>query len=91
MIYAAPVLDWAHDLTLRGVANGDGDGDETPAMRTLVESGLVAQLADGRYELTPAGRVALEAGNDPRKRWALLVLAIGLGILAVSDLLGWIF
>lgn len=58
------MLDWAHSLVLRAVAQGD-DAD-SPALRTLVATGLVERRADGSHGVTPAGRAALEAGVPSR-------------------------
>lgn len=63
------MLDWAHTLVLRAVASGDHD--DSPALRTLVASGLVEQLTDGGYRITSAGQVALEDGEP--KRWERVV------------------
>ncbi len=60
--YAETVLDWPHKLTLRAVA--EGDADESPALRTLVASGLVEQHPDGRHVVTAAGRAALEDDGE---------------------------
>ena len=72
------MLDWAHDLTLRAVA--DGDYEDSPALRTLVASGLVAHDPDGGYAVTPAGRVALE---EREPRWMRIVWRVATLVGAV--------
>ena len=47
---AERVLDFAHSLTLRAVA--DGDHDDSPALRSRVASGLVEEQVEGRYAIT---------------------------------------
>ena len=82
------MLDWAHDLTLRAVANGDYD--DSPALRTLVASGLVEQDSDGGYAVTPAGRVALEEGEP--KGWMRIVwpvAALAGAVYVASDVIDW--
>ncbi len=56
------MLDFAHSLILRSVANGDQD--DSPALQTLIATGLVERGDDGRVSITPAGRVALEDDDD---------------------------
>jgi hypothetical protein len=60
--YALAVLDAVHKLTLRAVARGDAG--ESPALRTLVASGLVEQHPDGGHVVTAAGRVALKDDDE---------------------------
>jgi hypothetical protein len=62
------MLDAAHSLILRSVA--DGDQDDSPALETLIATGLIARGEDGRVVVTPAGRIALEAGTDDNALWA---------------------
>lgn len=93
--YASPVLDWAHKLTLRSVA--DGDADESPALRTLVASRLVEQRPDGTHAITPAGRVALEDDEHGSMAafselsggtFAGLLLAVAVFLAAVNTVRG---
>lgn len=85
------MLDWAHRLVLRSVARGDGD--DSPALRDLVAAGLVAEREDGGYDITPAGRVALDAASTRPARWeriALVAGSVGLAILAIDAVAGWV-
>lgn len=82
------MLDWAHDLTLRAVA--DGDYDDSPALRTLVASGLVEQDPDGGCAVTPAGRVALEDRDSRWMRVAWLVAAVAGGVYVASTVVDWL-
>lgn len=84
------MLDWAHEMTLRAVASGGAD--DSPALRTLIKTGLVAEAHQpGSYILTPAGQAALAAGKRPRlERFGLQVAGAGLVILAVTDVIGWV-
>ncbi len=81
------MLDTAHRLTLRAV--DAGTAGDSPALRRLVRSGLVSQgAASGAYEVTAAGRVAMEGGK-PRsrvERWALGSLAFAGGLYVVATL-----
>jgi len=50
-----------HRLMARGVAQGIPDGSPpAPALRDLIEAGLVEAYADEHYSLTAAGRALLE-------------------------------
>jgi hypothetical protein len=85
------VLDGTHKLMLRAVAQGLASND-SPALRRLVATGLVEQRAEGRYEVTPAGRVALE--HDEPRRWAsavwlLLVLTVSV-VVVVAAVIAWL-
>jgi|1186.fasta_scaffold419950_2 hypothetical protein len=52
---------WVHRLMARGVAQGIPDGSPpAPALRDLIEAGLVEAYADEHYSLTAAGRALLE-------------------------------
>jgi hypothetical protein len=85
------MLDWAHRLVLRAVAAGDDD-PESPALDNLLATGLVARRAGGEgYEVTPAGRAALEAGEPGRgeRRFQTVALTV-LGICGAIILVGWI-
>jgi hypothetical protein len=82
------VLDWAHRLTLRSVEQGTVD--DSPALRNLVASGLVARRDDGRYEVTPAGRVALDAGPSRWARIGWVVLTVAAVILLGDTVAGWV-
>jgi hypothetical protein len=83
------VLDFVHRLTLRAAANGDGD--DSPAMRSLVATGLVVRGDDGGYAVTPAGRRALEASKPSRWEAVLWpVLAVCAAILVVSTIIDWL-
>ncbi len=82
------MLEWAHDLTLRAVA--DGDYDDSPALRTLVASGLVEQHPDGGYAVTPAGRVALEGREPCWMRIAWRVAAVGGAVYVASTVVDWL-
>jgi hypothetical protein len=85
------MLDWAHRVVLRSVADGDHD-PESPALDNLLAAGLVARCADGEgYEVTPAGRAALEAGKPGRgeRRFQTVVGAV-LAVCGAVILVGWI-
>jgi hypothetical protein len=84
------MLDWAHRLVLRSVADGDDD-PESPALDNLLATGLVARCSDGEgYEVTPAGRAALEAGEPGRseRRFQTVALAV-LAVCGAIILVGW--
>jgi hypothetical protein len=78
------MLDWAHHVVLRSVEKGDTD--ESPALDTLIATGLVRRRDSSEgYDLTDAGRAALKAGRSSRlDRWSSWGLAIGGSILIVS-------
>lgn len=78
------MLDLAHGLVLRAVAD-DPDGDhESPALDTLRACGFVVRDAAG-LRITDAGRVALAAGVPSRfERLALRVVAVCLVFLALA-------
>jgi hypothetical protein len=83
------VLDFAHKLTLQAVDKGEGE--DTPAMQSLLATGLVGRGGDGGYVLTPAGEAALEASRPSRVETRLLwVLCVCLGILSVIAIIGWV-
>jgi len=82
------VLDWAHDLTLRAVAAGDYD--DSPALRTLVASGLVEQHPDGGYAVTAAGRVALEDREPRWMRIAWYVAAVAGAVYGAGTVVDWL-
>ncbi len=81
------MLDWAHDLTLRAVA--DGDYEDSPALRTLVASGLVEQDPDGGYAVTPAGRVALQDREPKWMRAVWPIAAIVGAVYVASTVIDW--
>jgi hypothetical protein len=58
------VLDWGHRIVLRSVARG-GDTRPSPALENLIAAGLVRRT-DAGLEVTPAGKVALEAAKATR-------------------------
>jgi hypothetical protein len=82
------VLDQAHRLALRGVA--EGEAGDSPALRDLVATGLVAERAEGGYDVTSAGRAALGAGSARWERIALVVASLGLAVLVVDTVAGWL-
>ena len=85
------MLDFAHGLVLRAVADGDDD-PESPALDNLLATGLVTRCADGAgYEVTPAGRAALEAGEPGRgeRRFQTVAGAV-LAVCGAIILVGWI-
>jgi hypothetical protein len=86
------VLDATHTLALRAVAQGR-PGTDSPAMRQLVATGLVEQRADGGYDVTPAGRIALEDGElaDTSSAARLrLALAIGVAVFSAAWVIRWL-
>jgi hypothetical protein len=84
------LLDWAHRLVLQGVA--DGDDSQSPALQTLVATGLVAyDEPSGTHQLTEAGQAALEASKPSRSELtALGVMTLALLIFAVDAAVGWV-
>lgn len=83
------MLDWAHRSTLRAV--GDDSGEDCPALRNLVASGLVERRDDGCYAVTPAGRAALDA-SEP-ERWEKLlwpVVGVGSAVVIVDTVIDWV-
>jgi hypothetical protein len=82
------VLDFAHKLTLQSVEKGEGE--DTPAMQSLLATGLVGRSDDGGYVLTPAGEAALEEGKSTRMEMRVLwVLCVCLGLLAITGTIDW--
>jgi hypothetical protein len=53
------VLDGAHKLALRGVAQGILEESHAPAVRNLAVAGLI-QPVDGAWALTQTGHAVLE-------------------------------
>ncbi|MBA3891949.1 MAG: hypothetical protein H0X64_15625 [Gemmatimonadaceae bacterium] len=83
------MLDWAHSLLLRAVA--DGDQDDSPALRNLLAAGLVERRDDGTHAVTAAGQAALEAGEPSRaERVAWPVLGVCAVILLVATVAQWL-
>jgi hypothetical protein len=85
------VLDWTHTLALRAVDRGDSD--DTPALRTLVASGLVERREDGGCVVTPAGRVALDDGTTRSSRIERILWPVGVvcvAILAIDIVARWV-
>ncbi len=81
------MLDGPHRLVLRSVAQGDDD-PTSPALDNLMATGLVAR-SDGVLRITPAGQAALAATvKKPWEKWALRIVAAGVVLLAVEQLLG---
>jgi len=83
------VLDWAHGTTLRAVANGKDA--ESPALETLVATGLVERKADGSLSVTAAGEVALE--SDKPTRWERIVWPVAgvVGtVFVVATVVDWL-
>ena len=71
--FNAVMLDWAHDLVLRGVARDPLGDHSSPALEDLVAVGFV-ERAEGAARLTDSGRRALELGVPSRReRWAYRV------------------
>lgn len=84
------MLDWVHRSMLRAIANGESDL-ESPGLDNLLATGLVARRGDGEgYEVTPAGRAALEAGEPGRgeRRFQTVVFTV-LGVCGALILVGW--
>jgi hypothetical protein len=83
------VLDFAHRLVLQAVDKGDGD--DSPAMQSLVAAGLVARSDDGGYVVTPAGRHALEASAPSRwERILWPVLGVCAAIVLAGTIIDWV-
>jgi len=83
------MLDWAHSMTLRAVA--DGDCDDSPALRTLVATGLVEQEPDGACTVTAAGRLALEADAPPLwERIVYPVAGVCAGVYVIATVIAWV-
>lgn len=83
------MLDWAHGTTLQAVANGKDA--ESPALDTLIASGLVERGADGSLRVTAAGEVALESDKPPRwERIAWPVVAVVGAVYAVLAVVDWV-
>ena len=54
------MLDKAHALMLRGVANGIADGrPPAPALRDLIDAGLVEEQSGQQYVVTGSGQRVL--------------------------------
>ena len=54
------MLDKAHALMLRGVANGIPDGQApAPALQALIDAGLVEEQSGQQYVVTERGRRVL--------------------------------
>jgi len=81
------VLDVAHRVVLRGVARGDDD--DSPALRNLVATGLVAER-DGGYEVTPAGQIALDKGPAQWERIAWVAFGVGWLVILGDTIAGWV-
>jgi hypothetical protein len=75
-VYAEAVLDSAQRLTLRAVAGGECN--DTPALRSLVERGLVERTPEGGCVVTGAGEEALR--EEPLRRRSALVRFAGAAI-----------
>jgi hypothetical protein len=58
------VLDGAHALALRAIANGTAKETDAPAVRHLALAGLV-QPIDGAWTLTQTGHAVLELEGGP--------------------------
>ncbi len=83
------MLDLAHRLTLRAV--DEGDGEDTPAMQSLLATGLVGRGVDGGYVVTPAGKAALEASKPGRLEVSLwTVLGVCGAIVSIATIVGWL-
>jgi hypothetical protein len=86
------VLDATHTLVLRAIAQGR-PGADSPAMRRLVATGLVEQRADGGYDVTPAGRIALEDDEPADTSSAAglrLALALGVAVFSAAWIIRWL-
>jgi hypothetical protein len=83
------MLDWAHRLTLKAV--DAGKAEDSPALRTLVATGLVEQRSDGGHAVTAAGRAALEE-DEPRgwQRFLWPVTGVCAGSYVVITIIQWI-
>jgi hypothetical protein len=83
------VLDWAHLLVLRAVSQGHDD--DSPALRTLVATGLVERRADDSHVVTAAGQIALDAGRSSRgERVAWRVLAVCALLVIAGQVVDWV-
>jgi hypothetical protein len=83
------VLDFSHRITLRAARKGEGK--DTPAMQSLLATGLVGRSADGGYVLTPAGEAALEASKPSRLEMSLWwVFAVCVAMVAIATIIGWV-
>jgi hypothetical protein len=86
------VLDATDKLVLQGVVQGR-PGIDSPAMRRLVATGLVEQRADGSYDVTPAGRIALEDDEPADTSSAArlrLALALGVAVFSAAWVIRWL-
>jgi hypothetical protein len=86
------VLDPTHKLVLQAVAQGR-PGTDSPAMRQLVATGLVEQRADGGYDVTPDGRIALEDDEPAETNSAArlrLALALGVAVFSAAWVIRWL-
>jgi hypothetical protein len=82
------VLDLPHRVVLRAVDRGDDD--DSPALRDLVATGLVAQRDGGGYDLTPAGRIALDKGAALWERIAWTAFVVGWLVILGDTVAGWL-
>ena len=83
------MLDFSHRLTLQAAEKGKGD--DSPAMQSLVATGLVAQSDDGGYVVTPAGRHALEASAPSRwERILWPIFGVCGAIVLVGNIIDWV-
>jgi hypothetical protein len=58
------MLDSTHSLMLRGVAEGVADGKPpAPALRALIDAGLVEEQSGQAFVVTEAGRRVLALGS----------------------------
>jgi len=84
------MLDWAHDLALRGVAKGIESGSSL-ALDDLVAAGLVVRDPSGDHRVTEAGEAALAAGEPSRlERIALPMVAVAGIVFVASTVLEWL-
>jgi hypothetical protein len=83
------VLDWVHKVTLQDVAAGEAE--DSPALRTLVASGLVEQQPNGGHVITEAGRIALEDDAPSRlERILWPILAGCAAVYVVVTVVDWV-
>jgi len=85
----ATVLDFAHRLALQAVH--EGEGEDSPALRSLLAAGLVGRSDDGGYVVTPAGEAALKASRPSRwERISWRFLVVCGGILSTAIVIDWL-